>query len=155
MSKYFLIIPAFWVIAMQGNAQNFTEVPFDSDRWSRQSQAIEIEGKKGWKCDGDNFLKDFTLGNGIIEFDFVVDSAKQSRTGVMFRGQDEINHELIYLRIKNSGLKEATQYMPIIENNGPWRLYESEQGKADFNPGWNHLKLILEGSRATLFINYK
>jgi hypothetical protein len=136
----------------------YVDVPHNSDLWPVLLKAEEVQGKKGWKSTGMLLLNDVQMEDGIIEFDFMgTDSmgafTEGSSVEVVFRADSENDYEKIYCRLHDSGLQEAVQYMPIIGQTGPWRLYKQEQANVVFLDGWNHLKLILQGSQAQLFIN--
>ena len=147
----------------RNESPNYLNVPFDSDRWSRQLWPARAQGISGWTMTPESeddqpqddiaLLEDVQLKDGIIEFDFIGTTPKSSAVEVVFRAASQRDYEKIYCRLQNSGLQEAVQYMPVIGGTGPWRLYKQEQGRVDFLEGWNHLQLVLQGTGAQLFIN--
>ena len=113
-------------------------------------------------------VKDSTFHNGTIELDIAAmpatGAAQGARgfAGLAFRVQNRNTYEAFYLRPTNGRADDqlrrnhATQY--ISEPNWPWqRLREETPGVyesyVDLVPGeWTHVKIVVAGSRAELFV---
>ena len=113
---------------------------------------------QGQQClamvDGAAYLKD-NFENGVIEFDI---SFEKDRCfpGLMFRITDDKNFEFLYLRPHQSGNPDAIQYCPIFFGLDSWQLYTGEGYCAEkdfaFN-AWMHVKVIISGKIAELYLN--
>ena len=133
-------------------------VPFDSLHWKIQAKEIKMEDFQGVNCikmiDGAAYLKD-NFENGIIEFDISFDRDR-SFPGLMFRIADDKNFEFLYLRPHQTGNPDAIQYCPIYYGLDSWQLYTGEGycAKKDFAfNSWIHVKVIVSGKKAELYLN--
>lgn len=102
---------------------------------------------------GTVWVKDVAFSDGIIEVDISV-SPKKSLAGISFRGDQELTCENIYLRVPLSGRDDAIQYAPFFHNEDYWQLYPEHQAKYIYpDTGWVHMKIVVKGNTASLFIN--
>lgn len=123
-----------------------------------QAKEIKLEDLQGKKCakiiDGAAYLRD-NFENGIIEFDINFDK-ERCFPGLMFRISDAKNFEFLYFRPHQSGNTDAIQYCPIIYGNDSWQLYTGDGycAQKDFEMNsWIHVKVIVSGDRAELYLN--
>lgn len=102
---------------------------------------------------GTVWAKDVIFGDGIIEVDISV-SPKKSLAGISFRGDQEQTCENIYLRVPLSGRDDAIQYAPFFHNEDYWQLYPEHQARYVYpDTGWVHMKILVKGNTASLFID--
>ena len=103
---------------------------------------------------GNAVLKDFTFGDGTIEFD--VNTIGRGAPGIAFRQQDEGNFELLYLRPDPScpAYQACIQYAPQTHGVLLWDLFPQYQTRAPLREnGWNHIKMVVSGRRMKVFVN--
>lgn len=134
-------------------------IPFDSPRWVLPQGVAKVEEHLGQKSlflfGGIAYLKDIDFTDGIIEFD-VAFSKKRGFHGGVFRLQDNANYEEFYLRAHQSGNPDALQYSPVFNGMAAWQLYHGDglSGVANFSfDKWMHVKLIVSGNCAELYID--
>lgn len=133
-------------------------IPFDSDRWEIQAEESKIEEYLGQQSlllkGGFALVEDSNFTDGIIEYDIAFEK-KLGFLGVVWRLQDKENYEHFYIRPHQSGNPDANQYTPEYNDIPGWQLYSGEgYGAAveyDFE-GWNHVKLIVSGKDAEVYI---
>jgi hypothetical protein len=133
------------------------ELPFASG-WELSPKGVGAE-----RVDGRDVLafetgvatrRDVKLQDGTIEMDVQV-SRRRSFVYVTFRMQDDREYEDFYMRPHKSGLPDALQYAPVYQGASAWQLYHGPGATAavEFEPGaWTHLRLVLQGSRAAVFL---
>ena len=111
-------------------------------------------GKDVIKLDrGIVWTKGIDFADGIIEADLSV-NPERSFAGISFRGDEEGNAETIYLRVPLSGRDDAIQYVPSFNNEANWQLYPEHQANYIFpQTGWVHMKIVVSGNTAQLFID--
>jgi hypothetical protein len=132
------------------------EVPFGSGQWDMsRAQVIEHLGRTAIK--GNAMLRDIRFTNGIIEVDIATTERTRAYPGVLFRVQDPSNYERVYIRPHRSPFySDALQYAPVFHGVDSWQLYNGP-GKTcalDILPDqWNHLKIVVSGTRAEVFWN--
>lgn len=134
-------------------------VPFESPRWKLPENASKIEehlGKKSlYLFGGMAVLRDVDFTDGIIEFDAAF-SNKRGFFGAVFRLEDEGNYEEFYMRSHQSGNPDALQYTPVYNHMSGWQLYHGPGLSAttafSFDQ-WLHIKLVVSGKQAELFID--
>jgi hypothetical protein len=139
-------------------SQSRVLVPFDSLHWNIQAKEMTMGDFQGRNCltlvDGAAYLKD-KFENGIVEFDINFDKDR-SFPGLMFRIADDKNYEFLYLRPHQSGNPDAIQYCPVCNGLDTWQLYNGEgycaQKSFLFN-SWMHVKVIISGGKAELYLN--
>jgi hypothetical protein len=134
------------------------DVPADSPRWDLQGQTkvVEYQGRKSLMLDGAAaILKDLELRDGVIDVD-VATPAKRGFFGLQFRlADDGATAEWVYLRQHKSGLPDAMQYTPVLNNGGNWQIYSGPgfTGAVDIpKDEWFHLRLEVAGAQARLFV---
>lgn len=151
-------------------------VPFTSENWEINARGHLFDNFKGHEAiylkNGIAWLKEVEFKNGIIEFDVYMEK-RRSFSGILFRLEDRLNYEEIYLRPHLDGMPDAMQYTPVNNGLAAWQLYH-DQGRAILNGkiGWEveskggynaifhypygrwfHLKLIVSGTRADLYLD--
>ncbi|MFC2107153.1 SMP-30/gluconolactonase/LRE family protein [Bacteroidota bacterium] len=131
------------------------EVDFESDSWNIvNGKVVDHDGKKCFM--GTGYLKNFNFTNGIIEYDLAIDG-RRSYPGVNFRIQSPYEYESFYIRPHRMGLyPDALQYTPAFKGDRTWQFYNGEgyTAAADKPVGeWVHVKLIVNGNQAQLFLN--
>jgi len=115
-------------------------------------------------------IKGWEFGNGSVEADVAAvpregtQSGSRGFAGIAFRGQDRGAHfEAIYLRMTNGRADDqvrrnhATQY--VSEPDFPWHRLRDEnpgvyESYVDLDAGaWTHMKIVVAGTRAQLYVN--
>lgn len=103
---------------------------------------------------GNAYRRDVRLKDGTIELD-VATTGGRSFFYVQFRMESDGDYEEIYLRPHKTGLGDALQYNPVYRGESNWQLYHGEGGTAPVDiprNEWLHLKIVLEGQRAAIFV---
>ncbi len=160
-------------------SQSIKLLPENMDTINVKVSTVAYKGKKAVRVIGSNYnaeemaiIKDIVFNNGTMELDISGDRLPGTDTnfrgfiGLAFRLQhekDTLKYECFYLR-PTLGRDEdqlrrnhSTQY--ISAPYFPWQLLRNEtpglyESYADMIPGeWTHLKIIVEGQRAWLYIN--
>lgn len=129
---------------------------FDPARWDLSRAKVEEHlGRQA--LSGTAFLKDVTLGNGVIEVDIATAARARSYPGLLFRVQDAANYERVYIRPHRSPFyDDVLQYGPVFNGVDAWQLYNGTGLTAtlDVLPDrWNHLKILVAGRQAQVFWN--
>jgi hypothetical protein len=141
------------------SSQETTTVPFSSDRWQIKDPKARVEDHLGreslYLTSGFAFLKDVELENGVIEVDMAAPNLR-SFIGVVFRFENEADHEIVYFRPHKSGLEDAVQYTPSFNGAAPWQLY-SGQGfttAVEFpTQQWVHARIEISGTGGRVYFN--
>jgi hypothetical protein len=134
------------------------KIAMSADHWTTTGGAAfvqhrgldSIELKNG----GEAVLKDLVFASGTIEFD--VDSTDPLGAGIGFRRRDKDSFENFYLRTDVECVKNGNclQYAPQTHGVLLWDLFPQYQAPAVFKTDdWNHVKLVISGSRMNVFIN--
>lgn len=92
--------------------------------------------------------------NGTIEYE--VDFGEgRIFAGSRLRIQGQGDFEDFYLRGHQSGNPDASQYMGQYNGIPSWQLYSgpNNSAAAEFNEGWNKVKLVVSGDLMDVFIN--
>jgi hypothetical protein len=103
---------------------------------------------------GNAYRRDIQLRDGTIELDFATTGGR-SFFYVQFRMESDSEYEEIYLRPHKTGLGDALQYNPVYRGESNWQLYHGDGGTAPVDiprNEWVHLKIVLEGERAAIFV---
>ncbi len=154
-------------------------IPFSDPRWVIEAKGHVQEFYKGHNSlylhEGVARLKDVKFLNGIIEFDIYLQE-RRSFSGFFFRMKNPENYEDIYLRSHLSGYPDAYQYTPVFNGNAAWQLYHDQhdvdndglihwkqRGKTmGYNTviefpfdRWMHVKMLIKGKQAELYIDNK
>ena len=154
--KFHLILfVSFYLFSL--NAQ--IQVPFDSVRWDIRAQKYQLTEYKGQKAlfmqGGIALLEEAKFKDGIIEWDMAFPE-ERGFTGVRFRIEDLRNFEEFYFRPHQSGKPDANQYCPVDNGVSSWQLYHGPEYAVPYEYSfnkWFHVKLIVAGSRAELYID--
>lgn len=97
---------------------------------------------------------DVALQDGTIDVDVMM-SPQRSFVYLLFRAGGAGEHEELYLRTHKSGLPDALQYSPVWNGESNWQLYHGPGATAPAaipRGAWTHLRLVMQGQRAALFI---
>lgn len=145
---------------LYAGAQELTAVPLDPAHWDIRAREVTPEQYKGVQClkviDGAAYLKD-QFESGIVEFDMCFDKDR-CFPGLVFRQTDDRNFDFLYFRPHQSGNPDAIQYCPIYNGDDTWQLFTGTgyTAQVDYTSGeWMHVKVIISGSRAALYLNHQ
>jgi hypothetical protein len=152
-------------------------IPFNDKRWVIESEGKMLEPFKGYNSlylqNGHATLTAEKFLNGIIEFDIYMQQ-QTSFSGLFFRMTSPGNYEDLYLRPHQSGRPDAYQYTPVFNDDPAWQLYHDQHdgindGFIHWKPdaplmgyntvldlsfdSWTHVKLLVKGTQAELYIN--
>ncbi|WP_271767777.1 hypothetical protein [Aquimarina algiphila] len=158
MIKVFTFVLLSTLCIHTTKSQNIT--PIDTTHWEINAQSYVLENFKGKDAiyiqRGLAYLKDTKFLNGTIEFDVYL-TERQGFPGVRFRAVDRSNMESFYLRAHLPGKPDANQATPVINGVSPWQLYFGPRYSFpyDYNyEGWTHVKLVVNGRRAQIYLDY-
>ncbi len=136
-----------------------TSVPFTSGQWQVKDPKARFEDHLGRKSlyltSGFAFLKDVAFENGVIEVDIAAPNLR-SFIGIVFRFENEADHEILYFRPHKSGLEDAVQYTPSFNGAAPWQLYSGPgfTTAVDFPKGqWVHVRIEISGAGGKVYFN--
>ena len=142
-------------LAATANAQQ----SFDTSAWKISAAESRVEIYQGRSAlllrNGAAWLRGSRFQNGIIEFDIAF-SDSLGFPGIAFRGANNDDYELFYLRENLSGQPHATQYTPVLHGLYAWQIYAGTPWEASARwtfDRWMHVKLVVTGSRAELYVN--
>lgn len=146
------------ICTQNGSSQNI--IPLDTLHWEINAQSYVLENYKGKDAiyiqRGMAYLRDTKFLNGTIEFDVYLTN-RQGFPGVRFRASDRNNMESFYFRAHLSGKPDGNQVAPVINGISPWQLYFGPKYSFiyDYNyNGWTHVKLVVNGRRAQIYLDY-
>ena len=140
----------------------------DIAKWNMPHTGFEIIDYKGVTAlrlkegEGERiaWLKEFRFQNGVIELDI---AAVPSFTGLAFRVRSDQIYEAVYFRPQNSRVAEPVRRghtVQYIYNPGyTWyhlreKFPEKYESGADLEPqDWFHVKVIVDGRKAEVYIN--
>jgi hypothetical protein len=132
-------------------------LPIDDPGWELAGKVERVEhlGVRAFRIGtGIATWRNVALEDGTIEFDADLNGLR-SFVYLNFRSASDDEHEEIYLRPHKSGLPDAVQYAPVYRGESAWQLYHGP-GFTAAPPlptgGWVHVRLVLAGSRAALFL---
>lgn len=147
------------LLALLHAATAQAQQPFDSSAWDIHAAEWRVEPYRGRTAlslrDGSAWLKGSRFQNGTIEFD-VIFSNVGGFPGIAFRGATHSDFELFYLRQALSDGPHATQYTPVLHDLYAWQIYAGPawEGSGHWTyDRWMHVKLLVSGSRAELFVD--
>jgi hypothetical protein len=133
-------------------------VSFADGGWQLEGSAAKLERYQDRDVlsveNGVAYRRDVKLMDGTIEFDVQL-TRRRSFVYLMFRMAADDEHEEVYLRPHKSSLPDAIQYAPVYQGASAWQLYHGPGATAAvaFEPGaWTHVRLVLRGERAALFV---
>ena len=132
-------------------------IPFDAG-WELSGEGTRVEEHLGARAlrmrGGRAIRRDVTLRDGTVEFDMAL-APHRSFAYVQFRMVGDEEHEEIYFRPHKSALPDAVQYAPVWRGESSWQLYHGPGGTAPYafaHGRWIHVRLVLAGKRAALFL---
>ena len=138
-------------------ARQTRALPFDQG-WRLLEEDAVIETYDGRQTlllgNGRAILDGADFGDGTIELDVQV-SGLRSFASVELRLESPAEYEEFYLRPHKSTLPDALQYTPEFYGEANWQLFHGPGGTAAaLLPAekWIHLRIVLEGSRAAMFV---
>lgn len=158
MTKLFYCLLSFIYLAFPQFSHS-EKVSFDMNRWEIQAKESKVlnylDRQTLYLKSGIAIVKDSQFTDGIIEFDIAF-TGERGFMGVFWRMQDDENYEEFYVRPHQSGNPDANQYEPVFNDVAAWQLYHGEgygaPTKYNFNQ-WNHIKLVISGKQADVYIN--
>ncbi len=170
MTKYFLLLCLGYPLSSLAQSvkapvpkEPMSSLALTPDRWSFTEGGVtfvEYKGKRAMKLTQRSGLvmpKGVLFKDGTIEFD-IAPLAAESAQSLYFHRQDDKEQEIVYLRTTKVGQKLANdgiQYCPYLSGVNMWDIYPEYQGSALVKVGkWNHMKLVVSGSRLQVFLNY-
>lgn len=134
------------------------KLPFSDGGWELQGEKTAVEpfdGRDTLRVEtGWAYRRGVRLEDGTIDFDVQL-TRRRSFVYLAFRMASDGENEEIYLRPHKSGLPDALQYAPVWQRSSAWQLHHGPGGTAAvaFEPGtWTHVRLVLQGRRAALFV---
>lgn len=133
-------------------------IPIDTNNWDFQGRGYVIEefkGKKAVYLIGAMTLKDTKFLNGTIEYDIFL-KEERCYPGVYFR-TDGVNGEQFFLRLHLSGLEDANQAAPLVNNLTPWQLMFGERYSFAYTYNyndWTHVKVVVNEKQAQVYLDY-
>jgi hypothetical protein len=146
------------VVALAQPAGSERPLPFGSG-WELRGERTKVEREGDREIltveSGFAYRRDVEFVDGTIEFDVKV-TRRRSFVYLLFRMQQDREHEEIYLRPHKSGLPDAAQYAPVWQGRSSWQLYHGPGGTSavEFEPGrWTHVRLVVQGRRGALFVD--
>ncbi|SMD32873.1 hypothetical protein SAMN04488029_1233 [Reichenbachiella faecimaris] len=157
MKKAILVLLIINALFTQSNAQEI--LPIDTSTWDFQGRGYVIEefkGKKAVYLIGAMALKDTKFLNGTIEYDIFL-KEERCYPGVYFRLAEEKNGEQFFMRLHLSGLEDATQAAPLVNNLTPWQLMFGKRYSFPYTfnyNGWTHVKVVVNGKKAQVYLDY-
>jgi hypothetical protein len=98
--------------------------------------------------------RDVGFRDGTIEVDMAV-TPHRAFAYLQFRIQRDGEYEAIWFRTHKSRHPDAIQYSPLFQGASSWQLYHGPDATAaaPLPPSeWIHLKLVLSGRQAALFV---
>jgi hypothetical protein len=160
MKKLILMITSFCLIGHSSLiGQNYiktenlkwNEITLNEKYWEFEDsfEIITPNNNPSIKIEGKAVSKIKLEGNFSVEIRF----KDASWPAIFFNRNDSASYEEVYLRIFRSGMPEAIQYIPVLKGFAPWRIYGFEQAVAEYNPGWNTLRVDVVNGSAYIFIN--
>ncbi len=139
--------------------QQPTTVAFTSDQWQIKDAKARVEDHLGRKSlyltSGFASLKDVAFENGVIEVDIAAPDLR-SFVGIVFRFENESDHEIVYFRPHKSGLEDAVQYTPSFNGAAPWQLYSGTgfTTAVEIPKGqWIHTRIEITGLGGKVYFN--
>lgn len=137
-------------------------IPLTPMHWTFQAGKVDFMDYKGQKTmrlaqqAGAVVLNEVVFQDGTIEFD-LEPIRPESAQSIYFHRLDQNEQEIVYLRTNstmNPLANDGIQYSPYVGGVNLWDLYPEYQAPALLKPGeWNHVKLVISGSRLQVFLN--
>jgi hypothetical protein len=159
-----VLLVAVSLLAQESAAKNGTviKIPMDPSAWKHDASAVEfvmhrnVMAAKPKANDYQIFLKNQLFANGVIEFD--VELMGAGFPGINFRmSGDHKNGDNFYIRSFGPTTTEnrtTLQYAAIMDGLSIWDLSDEYQaGATIYHEGWNHVKLVINGSQMKAYVN--
>lgn len=139
------------------------KIPMEPAYWKYDTARTEFVSYKNTKAvKGKNgqgyqiFLKNYTFGDGTIEFDVELSGA--GFPGINFRmSPDDKKGENFYIRSfgpVQPEIRTTLQYAALIDGMSIWDLTDEYQsGAVIFQEKWNHVKLVISGKQMRAYVN--
>ena len=135
------------------------DLPFTDPAWKTADPKARVEmvgGRSALRLTtGTSTRRDIEVKDGTIEFD-LWSTAERAFAYLHFRMQSDDEFEAIYFRLHKSRLPDAIQYDPFYQRVGNWQLFHGPESTAaaDLPAGrWIHVRLVLSGEKAALFLD--
>lgn len=145
-------------LAPSVSAEEPLRLGFDDPGWELAGEGTVVEELDGQLAlrlkTGSATRRDIAFLDGTIELDLQVTSYR-SFSFLSFRVEAPGEHEEVYFRAHKSRLPDAIQYTPVYKGSSQWQLYHDARSTAPaaFPPGeWIPVKVVVEGSRAAVFV---
>jgi hypothetical protein len=93
--------------------------------------------------------------NGMVEVDIAPPNLR-SFVGIVFRVENEEDHEIVYFRPHKSGLEDAVQYAPSLNGSTAWQLYSGKGFTAATDipkEQWVHARIEISGLGGKVYFN--
>ncbi|HYL78029.1 MAG TPA: hypothetical protein VEU96_27695 [Bryobacteraceae bacterium] len=160
---------ALFLFAIAVQAQSIS-VPLSPDHWIigekneriRPGKKLDDNGKlvthlgreSLMLAKGFAYSRNLDFQNGTIDADLAF-AANGNFIGLAFRVQSEDEYELFFFRHGASGTLQAVQYTPSFFGANAWQLYNlpTYAGPAEFSDQWFHIRVVVAGLEARLFVN--
>jgi len=157
MSKSTMLVALVLGLCLPAAAEE-QKLAFTAEGWELSGADSRIEDYLGRESlrlrTGRAIRRDVAFQDGTIEVDMAV-TPHRAFAYLQFRIQRDGEYEAIWFRTHKSGHPDAIQYSPIFQGASSWQLYHGPDATAaaPLPPGeWIHLKLVLSGRRAALFV---
>lgn len=149
------VVLMVWAIVSTAAANHIRD--FIPSGWQLPAGNAGMVHFKGEEClfleKGVALLGSEKLQNGILEVD-IADDNGNGFAGLVFRHNGQGTYEEVYLRLHKSGQPDALQYSPVHQNSTSWVLYPEFQATSTFDlSSWTHLKVVVQGDSATVYVN--
>ncbi len=105
---------------------------------------------------GGALLRHAGFKDGTIEFDVREEPDNQGFPGLWFHRRDAQVAEEVYLRPDPACPRsvECVQYAPVARGNMQWDVFPEYEAAAPVHAtGWNHVRVVVSGLRAVVFVN--
>jgi hypothetical protein len=159
MTRHIVLGAAAALVALLHASMVPAQQPFDSSAWDVHAAEWRVEPYRGRSAlflrDGAAWLKGSRFQNGTIEFDIAFGNVG-GFPGIAFRAATRSDYELFYLRQQLSDGPHATQYTPVLHGLYAWQIYAGPAWESTAHwtyDRWTHVKLLVRGSRAELFLD--
>jgi hypothetical protein len=154
------------VLGLTASAATAAPVPIGPERWdiAGEAQFVERDGRQAIHIGpgpdlplkgGEASIRNSNFTTGTIEFDMLVDAGRDF-AGLIFRGSEDGNGELFYLRPHMNGNPDSIQYTPVVHGNLEWQIFSGEgfESKVRFNYGhWMHVRADIYRESALISVD--
>ena len=151
------MLTSILILALAAAPQTRT-LAFDDAGWKHADPKARVESLGGRTAlrltTGMSTRRDVEFTDGTIEFD-LWSTGERAFAYIHFRMQSEEESEGIYFRLHKSRLPDAIQYEPVYQALANWQLFHGPESTAsvDLPAGrWIHVRLVVKGEKAALFV---